>query len=170
MKRDAGLIEDNAHAHEPPRHTRRRTHSLDSAAGVLLSGDGHPSAHPEERRLPDHASATTVWVRQAMDEMWPQRLALRLELEESQQDEEESFVALRGYASSLPRLVALESGPQKQASPARDRAGIYVRRRDTAAFQLDAEAAAVARRSSEHVEEVVEEEDKQFWRELLTPN
>ena len=44
-----------------------------------------------------------------------------------------------------------------------------IRDRDTAAALADAEAAAAARRSSDHVEEVVgeDEEDKQFWRELL---
>ena len=43
----------------------------------------------------------SVWVRQAMDDLVAAEFALRLELEESQQDEEESFVDFARLGSSL---------------------------------------------------------------------
>ena len=104
-----------------------------------------------------------------MDDLVAAEFALRLELEESQQDEEESFVDFARLREQLDsRLVELESGAGKSKIAARDRAALRSRARDTAAALADAEAAAAARRSTDHVEEVVEEEeDKQFWRELL---
>ncbi|CAH0364653.1 unnamed protein product [Pelagomonas calceolata] len=141
--------------------------SLDSAAGVPPETDTFaPPKRDVSRTL---RLRDSVWVRQAMDDLVAAEFALRLELEESQQDEEESFVDFARLREQLDsRLVELESGAGKSKIAARDRAALRSRARDTAAALADAEAAAAARRSSDHVEEVVEEEeDKQFWRELL---
>ena len=144
--------------------------SLDSAAGVPPETDTFaPPKSDVSRTL---RLRDSVWVRQAMDDLVAAEFALRLELEESQQDEEESFVDFARLREQLDsRLVELESGAGKSKIAARDRAALRSRARDTAAALADAEAAAAARRSSEHVEEVVEEEeDKQFWRELGVPS
>jgi hypothetical protein len=142
--------------------------SLDSAAGVPPETDTFaPPKRDVSRTL---RLRDSVWVRQAMDDLVAAEFALRLELEESQQDEEESFVDFARLREQLDsRLVELESGAGKSKIAARDRAALRSRARDTAAALADAEAAAAARRSSDHVEEVLEgeEEDKQFWRELL---
>ena len=140
--------------------------SLDSAAGVPPETDTFaPPKSDVSRTL---RLRDSVWVRQAMDDLVAAEFALRLELEESQQDEEESFVDFARLREQLDsRLVELESGAGKSKIAARDRAALRSRARDTAAALADAEAAAAARRSSEHVEEVIEEEeDKQFWRDL----
>jgi hypothetical protein len=142
--------------------------SLDSAAGVPPETDTFaPPKRDVSRTL---RLRDSVWVRQAMDDLVAAEFALRLELEESQQDEEESFVDFARLREQLDsRLVELESGAGKSKIAARDRAALRSRARDTAAALADAEAAAAARRSSDHVEEVdpEAEEDKQFWRELL---
>jgi len=144
--------------------------SLDSAAGVPPETDTFaPPKSDVSRTL---RLRDSVWVRQAMDDLVAAEFALRLELEESQQDEEESFVDFARLREQLDsRLVELESGAGKSKIAARDRAALRSRARDTAAALADAEAAAAARRSSEHVEEIVEEEeDKQFWRARGVPS
>ena len=142
--------------------------SLDSAAGVPPETDTFAAPKRDVSRT--LRLRDSVWVRQAMDDLVAAEFALRLELEESQQDEEESFVDFARLREQLDsRLVELESGAGKSKIAARDRAALRSRARDTAAALADAEAAAAARRSTDHVEEVVgeDEEDKQFWRELL---
>ena len=164
VKTAAALIEDTqaTSAVEAPTED-----SLDSASGIPPETDTFaPPKSDVSRTL---RLRDSVWVRQAMDDLVAAEFALRLELEESQQDEEESFVDFARLREQLDsRLVELESGAGKSKIAARDRAALRSRARDTAAALADAEAAAAARRSSEHVEEIVEEEeDKQFWRELL---
>jgi len=164
VKTAAALIEDTQATSAAPEAAED---SLDSAAGVPPETDTFaPPKSDVSRTL---RLRDSVWVRQAMDDLVAAEFALRLELEESQQDEEESFVDFARLREQLDsRLVELESGAGKSKIAARDRAALRSRARDTAAALADAEAAAAARRSSEHVEEIVEEEeDKQFWRELL---
>ena len=162
-KTAAALIEDTQ---APSAVEAPKEDSLDSAAGVPPETDTFaPPKSDVSRTL---RLRDSVWVRQAMDDLVAAEFALRLELEESQQDEEESFVDFARLREQLDsRLVELESGAGKSKIAARDRAALRSRARDTAAALADAEAAAAARRSSEHVEEVIEEEeDKQFWRDL----
>jgi hypothetical protein len=171
----AALIEDKS-ASAPPAAAvpegaavpEAAENSLDSAAGVPPETDTFAAPKRDVSRT--LRLRDSVWVRQAMDDLVAAEFALRLELEESQQDEEESFVDFARLREQLDsRLVELESGAGKSKIAARDRAALRSRARDTAAALADAEAAAAARRSTDHVEEVVgeDEEDKQFWRELL---
>jgi len=164
-KTAAALIEDTSVAPAVVPDAPKED-SLDSQAGVPETDTFAPPKRDVSRTL---RLRDSVWVRQAMDDLVAAEFALRLELEESQQDEEESFVDFARLREQLDsRLVELESGAGKSKIAARDRAALRSRARDTAAALADAEAAAAARRSSDHVEEVVEEEeDKQFWRELL---
>ena len=163
-KTAAALIEDTSVAPAVVPDAPKED-SLDSQAGVPETDTFAPPKRDVSRTL---RLRDSVWVRQAMDDLVAAEFALRLELEESQQDEEESFVDFARLREQLDsRLVELESGAGKSKIAARDRAALRSRARDTAAALADAEAAAAARRSSEHVEEVIEEEeDKQFWRDL----
>ena len=112
----------------------------------------------------------SVWVRQAMDDLVAAEFALRLEFEESTNDEEESFVDFARLREQLDtRLVELESGAGKSHIAQRDRAALRSRARDTAAALANAEVAAAERRQSDPQLVVEEEElaDPEFWKELL---
>ena len=97
--------------------------SLDSAAGVPPETDTFaPPTRDVSRTL---RLRDSVWVRQAMDDLVAAEFALRLELEESQQDEEESFVDFARLREQLDsRLVELESGAGKSKIAARSSAAL----------------------------------------------